>query len=183
MSPITARIKSFAIKYEPRVGVADAGGELAERAGGAGVAVGAEQHFAGPRVAFFRQRDVAHALVAVGADVVEVRQVLFLGEVAEHVHVAVRHRIFREDVVVRNDDELLLVPHFSGLAEVLLEDANGARPAHVVRHQHIDVGPDVLARRDEILAAGPGQNLLGHGHRRGHMTKLHRRVLKRVSAV
>ena len=48
---------------EAGVGVADAGGELAERAGGAGVAVGAEQDLAGPGVAFFGQGDVADALV------------------------------------------------------------------------------------------------------------------------
>ena len=95
---------------EAGIGVADAGGEFAEGPGGAGVAVGAEQHFAGTRVPFLGQGDVADALVAVGADVVEVRQVLFLHEVAEHVHVAVGHRVFGEDVVVGNDDDLLAVP-------------------------------------------------------------------------
>jgi len=41
-------------EHECRIGVADAGRELAERAGGAGVRVGAEQDLAGADVAFFR---------------------------------------------------------------------------------------------------------------------------------
>jgi hypothetical protein len=51
---------------ETRVGVADAGGELVERAGHAGVRIGAEEHFARAGVALGRQRGVADAGV-VGA--------------------------------------------------------------------------------------------------------------------
>ena len=48
---------------EAGVGVADAGGELVERARHAGVRIGAEQNFARPRVALLRQRGVANARV------------------------------------------------------------------------------------------------------------------------
>ena len=57
-------------------------------------------------------------------------------------------RVGGEDVVVGDDDDLLGVPDLGVLAELLLEDADGARAADVVRHQHVDVDPDVLARLD-----------------------------------
>ena len=49
--------------HEARVRVADAGGELVERARHAGVRIRAEQDFARPRVALLRQRRVADARV------------------------------------------------------------------------------------------------------------------------
>jgi hypothetical protein len=48
---------------KPGVGIADAGGELIERARHAGVRIGAEKNFAGAGVAFLRQRRVANARV------------------------------------------------------------------------------------------------------------------------
>ena len=44
-----------------------------------------------------------------------------------------------EDVVVRDDDDLLRVPHLRVLRRTPLEDAERARAAHVVRHQYVDV--------------------------------------------
>ena len=69
--------------------------------------------------------------------------------------------------MVGDDDDLLAVPDLGVLAEVLLEDADGAGPADVVRHEDVDVDPDVVAGRDGVAAGGAGQDLLGHGHR-GH---------------
>ena len=67
-------------------------------------------------------------------DVVEIGQPLLAHEVAEDVHVAVRHRVGGKDVVVRTDDDLLLVPHLRIGAEFAFEHADGARSAHVVGH-------------------------------------------------
>ena len=50
--------------------------------------------------------------------------------------------------MVGDDDDLLAVPDLGVLAEVLLEDADGARAADVVRHEDVDVDPDVVAGRD-----------------------------------
>src|SRR5262249_31750077 len=74
-----------------------------------------------------------------------------------------------EDVVVRNDDDLLAVPHLGILAEFLFEDSERARPADIVRHENIDVDPHIFAGRHGGLAGSAGKDLLGHGHRRGHI--------------
>ena len=152
---------------EARVGVADAGGEHVERARHAGVAVGAEEDFAGARVALGRQRGVADARVAraelllelaarlvenpvavrVVDHVVEIGQALLAHEIAQDVHVAVGKRVGGEDVVIGDDHDLVLVPDLGGLAELALEDADGARPAHVVGQQHIGLHPDIIAGR------------------------------------
>ena len=109
---------------------------------------------------------MADAFVVLGAHVVKVLQPLFFGERAQHVDVAVRHRIGRENVVIRDDDEFVGVPDFRVLAELLLENSDGARPAHVVRHQDIHIHPNVFAGPDGVALGGPGQHLFGHGH--GH---------------
>ena len=55
--------------------------------------------------------------------------------------------------MVGDDDDLVAVPDLGVLAEVLLEDADGARPADVVRHEDVDIDPDVVAGRDRVAAA------------------------------
>src|SRR5207302_1929134 len=103
-------------------------------------------------------------LVAVSADVVVMRQVLFLDELPQRVDVAVGHLVFGEDVVIGDDDHLVAVPDPGVLAEVLLEDADGAWAAHVVGHEDIGIDPDIVAWRHASLAGVPGEDLLGHGH-------------------
>src|SRR5207245_907048 len=59
-------------------------------------------------------------------------------------------------------------PDLGVLAEVLLEDADGARAADVVGHEDVGVDPDVVVGLD-VLAAGVagedffGERLLWHG--------------------
>jgi hypothetical protein len=149
--------------------IADAGGELSECAGSARVAVGAEEHLAGAGVAFLRQGDVADALVARRANVVEVRQLLLGRELPQYLDVAIRHRVGGEDVVVRDDDDLLLVPDAGILAEVLLEDADGPRPAYVVGHEHVGLDPDVLAWGNLPASGVAGEDLFRQRHC-GHAT-------------
>ncbi len=168
-------------EHEGGVGVADTGGELAERPRRAGVRVGAHQDLAGAGVPFFGQGDVAHAGVlrtvlgehqplagierprAVGIvnHVVEVANALLFDERAEDVHVAVRAAIGGEDVVIGNDHHLLGIPHAGVFAELAFEHADGAGPADVVGHQHVDVDQDVVARPNLRLARPTGENLFG----------------------
>ena len=68
--------------------------------------------------------------------------------------------------MVGDDDDLLAIPDLGVLAEVLLEDADGARPADVVRHEDIDIHPDIVAGPDGIAAGMAGEDLFGQGHRR-----------------
>ena len=149
---------------ECRVGIADAGGELAERARGAGMRIGPEQDFTRASMSFFRQRDMAHAFVFVRADVVVVRQVLFLDEVTQQIDVPVRVEIVGEDVMIGNDHHLLPVPHLCVRAELLAKDADGPRPAHIVGHQDIHVHPDIVSGRRARTSRVARQNLFRHRH-------------------
>ena len=47
--------------------------------------------------------------------------------------------------MVGDDDDFLAVPDLGVLAEVLLEDADGAGAADVVRHEDVDIDPDIVA--------------------------------------
>jgi hypothetical protein len=51
-----------------------------------------------------------------------------------------------------------LVPDLRVLAELALEHADGARAAHVVRHEHVGVHPDIVAGLDRAFAGGTGEN-------------------------
>ena len=170
---------------ETRVGIPDAWGKLAERSRHAGARVGAEEHFARPHVAFFRQGGVAHAreLAAVLAlelaarrverplplrivdHVVKVREFLLAHEFAQEVHVAVGQTIGREDVVIGDDDHFLAVPYLGVAPELPVELPDGARPTHVVGEQDIGVDPEVVAGLNPGLPAGPGEDGFGEGHR------------------
>ena len=68
--------------------------------------------------------------------------------------------------MVGDDDDLLAVPDLGVLAEVLLEDADGAGAANVVRHEDIDIDPDVVAGLDGVASGVAGEDLFGQGHRR-----------------
>ena len=67
--------------------------------------------------------------------------------------------------MVRDDDDLLSIPNLRGLAEFPLENANGARAANVVRHQNVDIHPNVIAGLHMRFAAGAGKDFLGQSHR------------------
>ena len=169
---------------EPRVRVADAGGELIERSRHAGVRICAEQHFTRPRVAFGRERGVANArvlrtvlalqhslarvelprAVRVINHIVEIRQALFLYELAEDVHVAIRLGVGGEDVVIGNDDHAVLVPDLCSLTELAFEHANGTRPAHIVRHQHIGFYPNIVPRLNGRFSGGASEQLFSQCH-------------------
>ena len=73
--------------------------------------------------------------------------------------------------MVGDDDDLVAVPDLGVLAEVLLEDADGARAADVVRHEDVRVDPDVVAGLDVDAAGVAGEDFLGQGHR-GHKVEL-----------
>ena len=172
--------------HKTRVGIADAGGELVERARHAGVRVRAEKNFAGPRMAFRGQRRVTDARVtrtvlafhvALGGvenpvavrvvnHVVEILDVLLARKIAEDVHVAVGLRVGSENVMVGDDDNFVFVPDFRGLAELAFEHADGARPANVVRHEHVGVHPDVVARLDFGFASRSRENFFCQRHSR-----------------
>ncbi len=170
---------------EARVRIADAGGKLVERARHAGVRIRAEQDLAGTQMPFPRQRGVADAgvmraklpvLLSPGRiefpmpvrvidHIVKIGDVLLLDEVAQDIDVAVGHRVRGKNVMVRDDDDLVAVPNLRVLAELPLENADGARPADVVGHEHVHFDPHVVARLDAGLPAGAGEQFFGQSHR------------------
>src|SRR6185436_21051105 len=83
---------------------------------------------------------------------------------AEDVHVPVRHRVGSEYVVVRDDDDFFPIPYFGVFAEFLLEHADGAGTADVMRHENICVDPNIVTGLGEIPARVPSQDLFGHRH-------------------
>ena len=69
--------------------------------------------------------------------------------------------LFRSD-----DDDLVFVPDFRRLAELAFEHADGARPADIVRHEHVGVHPDVVARLDFGFASRARENFFRQRHSR-----------------
>ena len=63
------------------------------------------------------------------------------------------------------DDEPIYIPRTGIRTELALENVYGRRAAHVVRHQHVDIDPDVLTRAYPVSTGTPRQYLLGDCHR------------------
>jgi hypothetical protein len=61
---------------------------------------------------------------------------------------------------------LFAVPNFGVLSKLALEHADGSRPAHVVRHENIDIDPNIVPGFDVRLAAGACEQFFGQSHRR-----------------
>ena len=114
--------------------------------------------------------------VRVVDDVVEIGDALLLHEVAQDIHVAVRLGVGGEDVVVGNDDDLVAVPDLGVLAELAFEHADGARAANVVRHEHVGVHPDVVARLHAGFAGRAGENFFSQRHSVGTVADGERRL-------
>lgn len=67
--------------------------------------------------------------------------------------------------MIGDDDDALWVPNLCILTKLALENAKGARPTDIVRHQFVHRGPDVVARGDREVVRMLGKDLLRHGHR------------------
>src|SRR5215471_12900683 len=103
-------------------------------------------------------------------DVGEIRDALFLHEVAQDVDVAVRSRVCCKDVVIGNNDDFAAVPYLRVLAELALEHADGAGSAHVMSHEHVGIDPDVIASSYARLASRPRQYFFRQRHSREKIT-------------
>ena len=106
--------------------------------------------------------------------VVEVGQPLFLHELAQDVHVAIRLGVGGENVVIGNDDDALLVPDLGVLAELAFEHADGSRPAHIVRHQDIRLYPDIVASLHGSFASRASEKFFSQRHNEESVSKCRR---------
>src|SRR5262249_16890982 len=125
---------------------------------------GSEQHFARPRMPFFRQSNMANAFVVSRSDIVEVPEPLLHREPPNNLHVAVGHAVGREDVVIGDDDYFVRVPDLGVGAEVFLENANRPRATNVVGHEDIDIDPHIIAWLNRVAPRVASENLLGQRH-------------------
>src|SRR5690349_12708182 len=67
--------------------------------------------------------------------------------------------------MIRDDDHPLAVPDLGGLAEFAFEHADGARSADIMRHEHVSLHPDIIARLNAGLARRARQYFLGQRHK------------------
>jgi hypothetical protein len=102
--------------------------------------------------------------VGIVDDIVKILDALRFHKLTQNVDVAIRSGISRENVVVGNNDDLMPVPDSGVLAEFAFEYTDGSRTAHVVRHEHIGLHPDVVPGLDSGLTGRAGQNLFCQGH-------------------
>jgi len=72
--------------------------------------------------------------------------------------------IGREDIVVRQDDDLCRVKDLGVVAELALKDADGAGAADIVRQQDAGIDLDVVAGGNQRGARFAGQDFFGNGH-------------------
>src|SRR5262249_14115438 len=133
------------------------------------VAIRAEEDLTRPGVSFLGQGNVTNTFISRSAYVVEIGEVLLGCELAQHIDVAVSHRVGRKDVVVGNDDHFVSVPDLGSVAEMFFEDTDGPRPTNIMGHQDVYVDPDIVSWLDVRAPGMACQDFLGQGHRR-HLT-------------
>ena len=138
---------------------ADAGGERAHRAVGAGVAVRADDAVARCHDALFGQERVLNAHLA---NVVEVEDVVLVCELAALLGLGRALDVLVGHEVVENDGDVLFVEH--AVKACLLELVDGHRCGDVVAQHDVELGVDELARLDLGEARVCGQNFLRLGH-------------------
>ena len=140
------------------IGGAHPRGERAQRAVGAGVAVGADDEVARAHDALLRQKRVLHAHAA---HLVVVGDALLAHEIAHDLGLLGGLDVLVGGVVVGHEGDLGRIEHLVGdLANGL--DGDGGRD--VVGEHQIQIAFDQLARFHLIQPRMGGENLLRHGH-------------------
>jgi hypothetical protein len=97
--------------------------------------------------------------------VVEIGQILFAGELAQNIHVAVGERIGGENIMIRDDDQLMAVPHLGLRSKLAFKNADGAGTAHIMRHQDVGLHPDILPGLQGFFSRRAGQDRFSQRHR------------------
>ena len=72
-------------------------------------------------------------------------------DLPQKVHVPVCSWVLCEDVMVRYEDDLLVIPHLSIHSKLSPKDAKGRWPAHIMSHQLVHICPNVLARGNLLV--------------------------------
>ena len=141
------------------VGGTHARRERAQRAIGAGVAVGANDHVARSDDALLRKQRVLNAHAA---HIEEVHNVVLACEIAALFALLGALDVFVRGEVVHNKGDLRAVEHLVHVG--LLQLANSHRSGDVVGEREVDVRLDQLTGHYGIEPGVRRQNFLGHGH-------------------
>ena len=144
------------------IGGAYAGGECADRTVGAGVAVRADDAVTGGHDALFGQQRMLNAHLA---DIVEVEDVVFIGELAALFGLGGAFDILIGHKMVEHDVDAGAVEHRVKTGFLKLVDRH--RRGDIVAKHDIELSVDELARGNGCFPAMRGQDLLRHGHSHG----------------
>ena len=139
-----------------RVRITDAGGKHAEGTRCAGMGIRAKQNVTGSVESFLGQSEVANPFVIIGPDIKIMRQRLLLHKLAKDVYISISVGILGKDKMIGNDHYLVPVPYFCVFAKLLFKDREGTRSANIMRHQHIRIHPDIVARLDRLFTCMRG---------------------------
>ena len=141
------------------IGGANAGGECAQCAVGAGVAVGADDAVTGCHNAFFGQQSVLDAHLA---HIVEVEDVVLVGELAALLGLGRALDVLVGNEVVEDDGDVLFVEH--AVETRLFELVDGDGGSDVIAQHDVELGVDELACLDLGKTGMCGKNFLRQGH-------------------
>ena len=144
------------------IGGANAGGECAQCAVSTGVAVGADDAVTGCHNAFFGQQSVLDAHLA---HIVEVEDVVLVGELAALLGLGRALDVLVGNEVVEDDGDVLFVEH--AVEARLFELVDGDGGSDVIAQHDVELGVDELACLDLGEACVCGQNFLRLGHSHG----------------
>ena len=160
-------------KNEAGVGVADSRGKLIKSPRHTSMGIRSKKDFPRPRMPLPRKRGVANSRVIfpvlllelptrgvklpvpvrVINHVVKIGKPLFTSKITEDIHVAVRKRVRRKDVMIRNDHEFLWIPNLRCRTKFPLKDPDRSRSTDIVRHQNVHIYPHIIARTNVCLTA------------------------------
>ena len=144
------------------IGGAYAGGEGTQCTIGAGVAVRTDHAVACGHDAFFRQQGVLNAHLA---HIVEVEDVVLVGELAALLGLGRALDVLVGNEVVEDDGDVLFVEHAVEARLFELVDSDGG--SDVIAQHDVELGVDELACLDLGEACVCGQNFLRLGHSHG----------------
>ena len=144
------------------IGRAYTGGEGTQRTVGAGVAVRADHAVTGGDDAFFRQQGVLNAHLT---DIVEVEDIVFIGELPALLGLGSTLDILIGYKVVQHDSDMLFIKHAVETGAFKLVD--GHRGGDIVAQHDVQLCVDELACLDLRQSGVCGKDLLRQGHSHG----------------
>ncbi len=138
-----------------------------------------EEHGAWAIEPFLCQRHVTNPFISSRPDIEVMLQLVLGREIPQYVDVAPRVRILGKNVMVRQNDQFVGIPHIGVFPELTLEDADRWWTTDIVCHQGVHVYPDVVPGRDSVAPGMLSKNLLGNGL--SHNGTTHRTRVARAS--